>query len=111
MWWWTGRACRRRCGRSPLVRRGTCNALLHPHQGNRLTLEEAEAVIVGPAQGFSRAGPGRRGGTKLLGGVDACPGVGPAKSRPVSEDLIKRLAGLVVRGKRPGRRPIETDRT
>jgi Fic family protein len=70
-------------------------------EGNRLTLEEAEAVIAGRRRDFH----GReRDVAEVRNYWDALTRVEEwaAKKRPVSEDLIKRIAGIVIRGKRSG---------
>ncbi len=70
-------------------------------EGNRLTLEEAEAVIAGRRRDFhgrERDVAEVRNYWEALTRVEEWA----AQSRPVSEDLIRRLAGLVVRGKRSG---------
>jgi Fic family protein len=70
-------------------------------EGNRLTLEEAEEVIVGRRRDFQ----GReRDVIEVRNYWDALTRVEEwaAKQRPVSEDLIKRIAGMVIKGKRSG---------
>jgi Fic family protein len=70
-------------------------------EGNRLTLEEAEAVIVGRRREFH----GReRDVAEVRNYWDALTRIEEwaAKKRPISEDLIKRIAGIVIRGKRSG---------
>jgi Fic family protein len=73
-------------------------------EGNRLTLEEAEEVIAGRRRDFH----GReRDVVEVRNYWDALTRVEEwgSKQRPVSEDLIKRLAGIVTRGKRSGPAP------
>jgi Fic family protein len=70
-------------------------------EGNRLTLEEAEAVITGRRGDFH----GReRDVAEVRNYWDALTRVEEwaAKKRPISEDLIQRIAGIVIRGKRSG---------
>ncbi len=70
-------------------------------EGNRLTLEEAEEVITGRRRDFH----GReRDVVEVRDYWDALTRAEEwaAKKRPISEDLIKRIAGIVIRGKRSG---------
>jgi len=70
-------------------------------EGNRLTLEEAEQVIAGRRREFH----GReRDVAEVRNYWDALTRVEEwaSKQRPVSEDLIKRIAGIVIKGKRSG---------
>jgi len=70
-------------------------------EGNRLTLEEAEEVIAGRRRAFH----GReRDVAEVRNYWDALTRVEEwaAKKRPVSEDLVKRIAGIVINGKRSG---------
>ena len=70
-------------------------------EGNRLTLEEAEEVIAGRRRDFR----GReRDVVEVRNYWDALTRVEEwaDKQRLISEELIKRIAGLVIRGKRSG---------
>lgn len=70
-------------------------------EGNRLTLEEAGEVIAGRRRVFH----GReRDVTEVRNYWDALTRVEEwaAMKRPVSEDLIRRIAGIVISGKRSG---------
>jgi len=70
-------------------------------EGNRLTLEEAEEVIVGRRGAFHGL---ERDVAEVRNYWDALTRVEEwaAKKRPVSEDLIQRIAGIVIGGKRSG---------
>jgi len=70
-------------------------------EGNRLTLEEAEEVIAGRRRAFH----GReRDVAEVRNYWDALTRVEEwaARKRPVSEDLIQRIAGIAINGKRNG---------
>ncbi len=70
-------------------------------EGNRLTLEEAEEVISGRRRVFH----GReRDVAEVRNYWDALTRVEEwtAKKRPITEDLIQRIAGIVTNGKRSG---------
>jgi len=70
-------------------------------EGNRLTLEEAEEVIAGRRRTFH----GReRDVTEVRNYWNTVTRVEEwaAGKRPVSEDLIRRIAGVVINGKRSG---------
>ena len=70
-------------------------------EGNRLTLEEAEEVITsrrGAFHGLDRDVAEVRNYWDALTRVEEWA----AKKRPVSEDLIQRIAGIVISGKRSG---------
>lgn len=70
-------------------------------EGNRLTIEEAAEVIAGRRRDFH----GReRDVAEVRNYWDALTRVEEwaAKKRPVSEDIIKRIAGMVINGKRSG---------
>jgi len=82
-------------------RRAFAPPLLDRIEGNRLTLQEAEAVITGRRRNFH----GReRDVTEVRNYWDALTRIEEwaTNQRPLSEDLVKRLAGIVLRGRRSG---------
>ncbi len=79
-------------------------------EGNRLTLEEAEQVIANRRRVFhgrERDVAEVRNYWEALARVEEWA----AQNRAVTEELIQRIAGIVIHGKKPRRPPIERART